>query len=105
MRFVKRDGAVLVIGGPVPPGSDGLTIGRYIMIRKGHEDSEYLIAHEMVHVRQYWEQGVPRFLATYLRSYLQFRRQGLGHHAAYLRIPQEVEADQEARRTLGWEAG
>ncbi len=102
MRFVPHEGAVLVVGGLVPPGADAMTIGRFVMIRKGHEEGRYLLAHELVHVRQYRERGVLRFLAGYLGRYLLLRLDGWSHHAAYRRLPEEVEADWEARRTLGW---
>lgn len=101
MRFVRHDGAVLVVGGPLPPGADGMTVGRFVMVRRGHENGTYLLAHEMVHVRQYRERGVPGFLVRYLGRYLLLRLDGWGHDAAYRRLPEEVEADWVARRTLG----
>ena len=102
MRFVRHGEAVLVVGGPVPPGADAMTLGRFVMVRKGHEDHRYLMAHELVHVRQYRERGVLRFLAGYLGRYLLLRLDGWGHDAAYRRLPEEIEADWEARRSLGW---
>jgi hypothetical protein len=102
MRLVRHEGALLVVGGPLPPGADGLTIGRVVMIRKGHEGGRYLLAHELVHVRQYRERGIPGFLARYLGRYVLLRLDGWGHDAAYRRLPEEIEADWEARRRLGW---
>ena len=102
MRVIRHEAAVLVVGGPLPPGADGLTIGRVVMVREGHEHSRYLLAHEMVHVRQYRELGIPRFLAGYLARYLLLRLDGWGHDAAYRRLPEEIEADWKARRRLGW---
>lgn len=104
MRLVRHEGAVLVVGGPLPPGADGMTIGRFVMIRKGHEQGRYLLAHELVHVRQYRERGIPGFLARYLGRYLLLRLDGWNHDAAYRRLPEEIEADWEARRRLGWGA-
>jgi len=101
MRFVRHEEAVLVVGGPLPPGADGMTLGRFVMIRRGHEESSYLLAHELVHVRQYRELGIVGFLARYVGRYLLLRLDGWGHDAAYRRLPQEVEADWEARRRLG----
>jgi len=103
MRIIRHEGAVLVVGGPLPPGADGLTIGRVVIVRKGHEHDPYLLAHEMVHVRQYRERGIPRFLAGYLGRYLRLRLEGWGHDAAYRRLPEEIEADFEARSQLGLE--
>ena len=102
MRLVHHEGAVLVIGGPLPPGTDGMTVGRFVMVRKGREGGRYLLAHELVHVRQYRERGLLGFLARYIGRYLLLRLDGWGHDAAYRRLPEEIEADWEARRTIGW---
>lgn len=56
-----------------------------------------LIAHELVHVRQYRELGAWRFRRAYLREYLAGRLGRLGHEAAYRNISferaaREVEA-------------
>jgi hypothetical protein len=102
MRLVRHEGALLVVGGPLPPGADGMTIGRVVMIRKGHEEGRYLLAHELVHVRQYGERTIPGFLARYLGRYLLLRLDGWSHDAAYRRLPEEIEADWEARRRLAW---
>jgi hypothetical protein len=56
-----------------------------------------LLVHELVHVRQWGELGVIRFLWRYLSCYLGGRWKGLGHRAAYLAIPLEVEARVAAR--------
>ena len=74
------------------PGVAGMTLGRWILLRRGREDDAALIAHELVHVRQWREQGAFRFLALYVGAYLRGRRTGLRHMDAYLAIPAEVEA-------------
>lgn len=56
-----------------------------------------LLVHELMHVRQWHELGVVRFLWRYLAAYLSGRMRGQGHHAAYLAIPFEVEARAAAR--------
>ena len=56
-----------------------------------------LLVHELVHVRQWGELGVIRFLWRYLTGYFGGRWKGLGHRAAYLAIPLEVEARVAAR--------
>ena len=56
-----------------------------------------LLVHELVHVRQWGELGVMRFLWRYLTGYLRGRWKGLSHRAAYLAIPLEVEARVTAR--------
>ena len=74
------------------PGVAGMTLGRWILLRRGREHDAALIAHELVHVRQWRERGAVRFLAAYLGAYVRGRRAGLGHDAAYAAIPAEVEA-------------
>jgi len=74
------------------PGIAGMTLDRWILLRRGHEHDRDLIAHELVHVRQWRELGVVRFLARYLGAYARGRWHGLGHRAAYEAIPLEAEA-------------
>ena len=74
------------------PGVAGMTLGRWILVRRGHEHDRELIAHELVHVRQWRELGAVRFLALYLGTYARGRWRGLGHKAAYEAIPLEAEA-------------
>jgi hypothetical protein len=55
-----------------------------------------LLAHELVHVRQYRDLGAWRFRWAYLREYLSGRLVRLGHDAAYRnisfeRVAREVE--------------
>jgi hypothetical protein len=83
----------------VPPGFVGITIGNRIMLRKGHEHKEQLLAHELVHVRQFHELGIPRFFARYLSEYARGIVKLRKLHAAYRAISLEVEARQEAS---GW---
>ena len=98
MRIEKRDGYRLLIGGPVPPQADAITLGRWVIVRKKAADSKSLLAHELVHVRQFIEMGPVKFLAKYLGSYFRSRLNGYGHMAAYRRIPLEVEAVSESRK-------
>ncbi len=98
---MRQGSHVLVIGGPVPPGADAITLGSVIFVRASAANDEYLLRHELVHVRQWRRHGVIRFLVRYLSPYMYWRLAGKGHHGAYLRIPFEIEADWVARRTLG----
>jgi hypothetical protein len=82
----------------LPPGAHGMTVGRHVMLLRGHEDRSVLIAHELVHVRQYAERGHVRFLARYLRDYARNLLRLRSHRKAYLAIPTEVEARAEAKR-------
>ena len=81
----------------MPPGADAITLGRLVIVRRRAEGSARLMRHELVHVRQWRELGVVRFLLRYVGSYLKWRLRGYGHSAAYRRIPLEVEAEWEAR--------
>lgn len=101
MRRVRLDdGVTLLVGGPVPRGADAITVGSTIVVREGHENSRYLRAHELVHVRQWRELGRIRFAARYVGAYSAWRLRGYPHKAAYRRIPFEIEADWSARRQL-----
>ena len=88
-----------LVGVPVlTPGVAAMTLGRWILVRRGHEDDRDLIAHELVHVQQWRELGAARFLMRYLGAYARGRRRGLGHRAAYEAIPLEAEARTAAGR-------
>ena len=78
--------------GRLPLGVAGMTLGRFILLRRDHLADERLLAHELVHVRQWRELGVARFLWCYLSAYLRGRAGGLRHNEAYRAIPLEVEA-------------
>ena len=86
----------MLVGGPVPRGAAAITLGRVVSVRRASSDDARLLAHELVHVRQWRELGAVRFLARYVGSYLAWRLRGYGHWAAYRRIPLEVEASWEA---------
>jgi hypothetical protein len=80
------------------PGVAAMTLGPMILLRRDHRDDTALLAHELVHVRQWRELGVPRFLWRYLGSYARGRAAGLSHQGAYEAIPLEVEARELAGR-------
>ena len=86
------DRARLVRVPVLTPGIAGMTLGRWILLRRGHDDDADLIAHELVHVRQWSDLGAVRFLVRYLGAYARGRWRGLGHTAAYEAIPLEAEA-------------
>lgn len=94
----------LWIGGPVPPGADGITLGRLVIVtsRAARDPLRFdeLLRHEAVHVRQYRELGTARFLFRYIRAYLHWRGRGYSHSAAYRRIPFEAEAVWTARQPV-----
>lgn len=83
-------------------GAHGMTLGRHVLLVRGHETSAPLLAHELVHVRQYADRGALRFLVRYLTDYGRNLVRLRSHRQAYLAIPAEVEARQEADR---WRKG
>ena len=101
MAIERRDGYWLWVGGPVPRGAAGITIGPVVSVRRGKETSTRLLRHELVHVEQYRRYGVLGFLRRYMAAYLRWRLRGYGHWAAYRRIPFEASAEWRARRALG----
>jgi Domain of unknown function (DUF4157) len=88
--------ARLVVVPVLTPGVAGMTLGRWVLVRRGHEHNGRLLAHELVHVRQWRELGAACFLVRYLGAYVRGRWRGLGHAAAYQSIPLEVEARADA---------
>jgi hypothetical protein len=80
------------------PGADAMTLGRVVLVRRGHGDSSRLLAHELVHVEQWSIHGVVGFLRRYLGDYAKNLARLRSHRAAYLAIPLEVEAREGARR-------
>ena len=85
----------------LPRQADAMTVGRTIYVRPGHEQSQSLIAHELVHVRQWQEHGRFGFLRRYLWAYARNLVALRDHMAAYRAIPFEAEARAEAAR---WKA-
>jgi hypothetical protein len=81
------------------PGSAGMTIGRVVFLTSDVDRSgtRELLAHELVHVRQYADAGLVPFLARYLRDYMRGLVRLRSHRQAYLAIPAEVDARAEAR--------
>ncbi len=92
---VRNEDHWLWIGGPVPRGSVAITLGTLVVVRSEAAMSEHfaeLLRHERVHVGQWQELGVVRFVSQYLGAYVKYRLRGYGHNAAYRRIPLEIAA-------------
>jgi hypothetical protein len=85
----------------LPRGAGGMTIGRFIFLLddRVRDGSSKLLAHELVHVEQYRQQGYLAFSVRYLWHYgkgmLRYR---LRHRTAYRHIPVEVAAYAAADR-------
>lgn len=80
------------------PGAHGMTLGRRVLLLRGHEDNPKLIAHELVHVAQFADRGHVRFLARYLADYARNLVRLRNHRQAYLAITAEVDARAGAGR-------
>lgn len=85
----------------IPGGYAGMTLGRTILLARevGADGDSALLAHELVHVRQWNELGIVGFSGRYLSS---FARNLVRHRrwkAAYHDIDAELEAKQE---TTDW---
>ncbi len=84
----------------LPPAADGMTIGKLVFLRGDRIEhrATSLLAHELVHVRQFAEHGPVRFLTRYFGDYLRNLKACRNHRQAYLDIPFEIEAREEAAR-------
>lgn len=87
-----RERARIVVVPALTPGIAAMTLGRFVLVRRGCEHERALLAHELVHVRQWRELGVVRFLGRYLGAYAAARLRGTRHAEAYRSIPLEREA-------------
>jgi hypothetical protein len=97
------DRARLVKTNLLPPAADGMTVGRFVFLRgeRIQERSTTLLAHELVHVRQFAELGPVRFFNQYLGAYFTNLWKLRNHRAAYLAIPLEEEAREAASSWAG----
>ena len=89
---VDRARARVIVVRVLTPGVVAMTLGPWILVRRGREQDAGLVAHELVHVQQWRELGVVRFLTRYFGEYLRYRVAGQPHWSAYAAISLEVEA-------------
>ena len=82
----------------LPAAADGMTLGRIVLLRGNRIDdrASKLIAHELVHVRQFAELGPLRFIGRYVGEYVRNLVRLRSHREAYASISLEVEARAEA---------
>ena len=76
------------------PGAHGMTVGRLILVLRDDDRSgrRLLLAHELVHIEQYYRLGIIRFLRRYVNEYARNLWRLRSHRKAYLAISSEVEA-------------
>lgn len=109
VREAEAAGGVLRAGFPawlapvLARGTIAITLGRRIylgeqLVRGAESEVASIVAHELVHVRQFARHGTARFAWRYLRDYIRNRRRGMTAFAAYQAIPFEVEARDEEQR-------
>lgn len=85
----------------LPGGYDGMTLGFTILLAHtvDEQGNSPLLAHELVHVRQWADQGRIGFPGRYLGSFVH----GLRLHRSWRQAYLSVEAESEARReTSEW---
>jgi hypothetical protein len=85
---------VRIIRLPLPGPYDGITVGRFVFLGRDVDDDGWstLLAHELVHVRQWSELGVIGFLARYLSQFVVGLVRLRSWNAAYRHIEAELEA-------------
>ncbi len=85
----------------IPGGYAGMTVGRTVLLARevDADGNSALMAHELVHARQWTEQGAPRFLSDYLTSFARNLYRHRRWAAAYNNIEAELEATKE---TTDW---
>jgi hypothetical protein len=92
---------VLIVGIPRVPGPYvGITLGRFVVLAADEpsDGSSALIAHELVHVRQWAQLGSMRFTWRYLADFARNVVSERSWQAAYRSIGAEIEARDEATR-------
>jgi Domain of unknown function (DUF4157) len=89
---VDVERARVIVVPVLTPGVAAMTLGRWVLVRRGRDEDVGLMAHELVHVQQWREHGAVLFLARYLSSYVRGRLRGEPHWTAYAAIPFESEA-------------
>ena len=88
----RRNDQVLIVEVPFDVlGTDAITTGRIIFVRSDKADSADLLAHELVHVCQ-WEQDGIEFLWDYASEYSQNLAELKDIDAAYVELSFEQEA-------------
>lgn len=88
---------------PTIPGPySGLTIANVVIIDRKLPPGtpSALLAHELVHVRQFHDQGIVRFTLEYNKSFIIGQVTERRWSKAYRAIPAEVEARSETTRWL-----
>lgn len=83
----------------IPGGYSGMTMGTWVLVAVPvpADGTSTLMAHELVHVRQWSELGRVRFARSYITSFLSALRVEKAWKAAYWLVDAEREARDETR--------
>ncbi len=78
-------------------GTLAITLGQHVflgevILRRGSDEIETTLRHELEHVRQFAHLGLAGFVRRYAGDYIRNRRSGLSPYEAYHRIGLEAEA-------------
>ncbi len=78
----------------IPGGYSGITLGPFVCLADPQPTTgtSTLLAHELVHVQQWHDQGLAGFSWSYLRSFVVGMRNHRSWRKAYWDIPHEIEA-------------
>jgi len=85
----------------IPGGYAGMTLGRHVLLARAIEadGTSALLAHELVHVRQWADQGLVGFSTRYLSSF----GRNFSRHRRWSPAYNDVDAEREARQeTTDW---
>lgn len=85
----------------IPGGYAGMTLGTNILLARpiDEDGTSALLAHELVHVRQWAEQGLVGFSTRYVASF----GRNLSRHRRWSPAYRDVDAEREARQeTTDW---
>ena len=99
-KYLARKVRVITVPS-LPGGYQGMTIGFKVFLKPTIPDdgSSSLLAHELVHVRQWAEWGAVGFSQRYLRSFAS----GLLTHRRWMPAYRAIEAEYQARlETTDW---
>lgn len=92
------------------PRIQGITIGSWVFVhpdvlRGDRKRLARLVIHELIHVRQYIEQGYLPFSARYIRDFARGRLSGMTSRDAYLNVAAEREAREQTKLIVGLPGG
>ena len=100
-RYLARRVRIVTVP-TLPGGYDGMTLGYTVLLAHpvDEDGNSPLLAHELVHVRQWADQGRAGFSGRYISSFARGLKLHRNWRRAYLSIEAETEARLEASEWL-----